>query len=280
MAGRRTPSAGRTAARRRCTEPPERGDPGPHGFFRTATNRRSGCLLSPRPGSRGAVSEKSRGGAAWLPWRCAAAPRGAPHARGRVRAGAAAGAGAARSGRDPGPAAAASDAAGLGRVRRVHAEPRRILAAVRRHVRAVDGRADVRAAGDERGQRQAALDEERRDYLRYLGRPAAGPGGRRRAAGRPGARRIPSPSAWPRCSRPAGCGNATGPTRTSACSARPRRATARDPTHGPADGPVDGMEPVTALALRRFLRATPWSRNSRSRGRCTGSNTSRNQRRT
>ena len=114
----------------------------------------------------------------------------------------------------------------------------------------------VGGGGRSAGQRQAAVDEERRDYLRYLAAT------RRRVRTVAAEQRAalehvhPDPAAWPavlaagrlwerRCTDPdfgvlrAG----TGPQRLATTLVAPQT------------GPVEGLEPVTALALRRFLRA-------------------------
>ena len=114
----------------------------------------------------------------------------------------------------------------------------------------------VGGGGRSAGQRQAAVDEERRDYLRYLAAT------RRRVRTVAAEQRAalehvhPDPAAWPavlaagrlwerQCTDPdfgvlrAG----TGPQRLATTLVAPQT------------GPVEGLEPVTALALRRFLRA-------------------------
>ncbi len=114
----------------------------------------------------------------------------------------------------------------------------------------------VGGGGRSAGQRQAVVDEERRDYLRYLAAT------RRRVRVVVTEQRAalehvhPDPAAWP--------------TVLAAGRLWERRST--DPDFGllragtgaqrlataliaPQTGPVDGLEPVTALALRRFLRA-------------------------
>nr|WP_211177741.1 type VII secretion protein EccCa [Pseudonocardia acidicola] len=110
------------------------------------------------------------------------------------------------------------------------------------------------SAGRGGGSRQACLDEDRRDYLRYLGqlrRQVRGIAAEQRAA----LETVhPEPAAWPavlaagrlweRRSADAdfgqlrvGCGAQRLATRLTA----------------PQTGPVEGIEPITALALRRFL---------------------------
>ena len=114
----------------------------------------------------------------------------------------------------------------------------------------------VGGGGRSAGQRQAAMDEERRDYLRYLAAT------RRRvrvvvAEQRAALEHVhPDPAAWPavlaagrlweRRSTDADFGLLRAGTGAQ------RLATA---LIAPQTGPVDGLEPVTALALRRFLRA-------------------------
>ena len=113
----------------------------------------------------------------------------------------------------------------------------------------------VGGGGRSAGQRQAAVDEDRRDYLRYLTTL------RRRvrtveAEQRSALEHVhPDPAAWP----------------TVLASGRLWERRSADPDFGvlragtgpqrlatalvaPQTGPVDGLEPVTALALRRFLR--------------------------
>ena len=114
----------------------------------------------------------------------------------------------------------------------------------------------VGGGGRSAGQRQAVVDEERRDYLRYLATT------RRRVRVVVTEQRAalehvhPDPAAWPtvlaagrlwerRSSDPD-----FGLLRTG--TGAQRLATA---LIAPQTGPVDGLEPVTALALRRFLRA-------------------------
>jgi S-DNA-T family DNA segregation ATPase FtsK/SpoIIIE len=106
------------------------------------------------------------------------------------------------------------------------------------------------------GQRQAALDEERRDYLRYLALV------RRRVRAVAAEQRAvlehvhPEPAAWPEVlaqgrlwERRAGDAD-FGQLRAGRGAQRlAMRLVA------PQTGPVEGVEPVTALALRRFLRA-------------------------
>ena len=114
----------------------------------------------------------------------------------------------------------------------------------------------VGGGGRSAGQRQAAVDEERRDYLRYLAVT------RRRVRTVAAEQRAalesvhPDPAAWP----------------AVLAAGRLWERRAADPDFGvvragvgpqrlatalvaPQTGPVDGLEPVTALALRRFLRA-------------------------
>jgi S-DNA-T family DNA segregation ATPase FtsK/SpoIIIE len=105
-----------------------------------------------------------------------------------------------------------------------------------------------------RGDRTATLDEDRRDYLRYLGLLRA----RVRAVA--DAQRTalesahPPPSAWPAVLA-AGRLWERRASDEDFCRLRvglgaQRLATRLSP---PRTGPVDGLEPVTALALRRFL---------------------------
>jgi ESX secretion system protein EccC len=114
----------------------------------------------------------------------------------------------------------------------------------------------VGGGGRSAGQRQAVVDEERRDYLRYLAST------RRRVQVVVTEQRAalehvhPDPAAWP----------------TVLAAGRLWERRSSDPDFGllrvgtgaqrlataliaPQTGPVDGLEPVTALALRRFLRA-------------------------
>jgi S-DNA-T family DNA segregation ATPase FtsK/SpoIIIE len=114
----------------------------------------------------------------------------------------------------------------------------------------------VGGGGRGAGQRRAAVDEERRDYLRYLAVT------RRRARGVAADQRAalehvhPDPAAWPavlaagrlweRHSTDPDFGvlrSGAGPQRLATTLVAPQT------------GPVEGLEPVTALALRRFLRA-------------------------
>ena len=178
-------------------------------------------------------------------------------ARRRARDRTAARARAARSGRAPRPVAARGDAAGLGRFRRA-GSARPVVAAVRRHVRAVDGRD---AARRRRGREAQASG--RRRWTRSGGttcgtwrRRAGGSGRSSRSSGPAWSTCIPIPPPGPRCSRPAGCGNAGAPIPTSACCARaparsgwPPRWSRRRPARW------KGSSRSTALALRRFLRA-------------------------
>jgi S-DNA-T family DNA segregation ATPase FtsK/SpoIIIE len=113
----------------------------------------------------------------------------------------------------------------------------------------------VGAGGRSAGQRQAAVDEQRRDYLRYL----AATRHRVRAVAaeqRAAAEHVhPDPAAWPavlaagrlweRRGRDADFGQL-----------RLGRGAQRLATRlvAPQTGPVDAVEPVAALALRRFLR--------------------------
>ena len=113
----------------------------------------------------------------------------------------------------------------------------------------------VGGGGRSAGQRQAALDERRRDYLRYLAVA------RRRVRSVAAEQRTalehvhPPPAAWPAVlaagrlwERPAADPDfgqlrlGRGPQRSALRLVAPRT------------GPVEGMEPVSALALRRFLR--------------------------
>ncbi len=114
----------------------------------------------------------------------------------------------------------------------------------------------VGGGGRSAGQRQAAVDEERRDYLRYLATT------RRRVRAIATEQRAalehvhPDPAAWP----------------VVVASGRLWERRGADPDFGllrvgtgaqrlattliaPQTGPVEELEPVTALALRRFLRA-------------------------
>ena len=114
----------------------------------------------------------------------------------------------------------------------------------------------VGGGGRSAGQRQAAVDEERRDYLRYL------------AATRRRVRTVaidqraalehvhPDPAAWPavlaagRLWERRGADPDFGVLRAGTGPQRLATTLVAPPT-----GPVEGLEPVTALALRRFLRA-------------------------
>jgi DNA segregation ATPase FtsK/SpoIIIE, S-DNA-T family len=112
----------------------------------------------------------------------------------------------------------------------------------------------VGGAGRSPGQRQAALDEQRRDYLRYLAlvrRKVRTVAAEQRAAlehVHPDAAAWPAVLAagrlWERRSADADFGQV-----------RIGRGSQRLATRlvAPQTGPVEGMEPVTALALRRFL---------------------------
>ena len=105
------------------------------------------------------------------------------------------------------------------------------------------------------GQRQAAVDEDRRDYLRYLAAP------RRRVRAVAAEQRAalehvhPDPAAWPavlaagRLWERRGADPDFGQLRVG-------RGAQRLATRlvAPQTGPVEGIEPITALALRRFLR--------------------------
>ena len=114
------------------------------------------------------------------------------------------------------------------------------------------------ASGGGRGGagRRAEADEDRRDYLRYLQQV------RRRvravAAEQRGAVEWvhPDPAAWPDVLA-AGRLWERRPDDPDFGQLRLGRAVQRlaTPLIAPQTGPVDGLEPVTALALRRFLRA-------------------------
>ena len=215
------------------------------GPFRKSRGRRRGSRFGE---SREGVWREYRRGAPATSRRPAAAGR-------RVRARASAGTGAARPGGPPDAAAPVGDAAGLGRVRR-RRHHRPAVAAVRRPVRAVHGR-DV-GSERRRAERRTAAGGAGRAAPRLPALPRGGPppgaGGRRRAARRAGAR-APRPR---RLARRAGRGPAVGAARRRpglrSTSPRPGRAAARTRLVAPQTGPVDAVEPVSALALRRFLR--------------------------
>ncbi|MCW0214641.1 MAG: type VII secretion protein EccCa [Pseudonocardia sp.] len=109
-------------------------------------------------------------------------------------------------------------------------------------------------SGAGRGDRTATLDEDRRDYLRYLGLLR----GRVRAVA--AAQRValesahPHPSAWPAVLAAGRLWERRASDedhlRLRVGVGAQRLATRLGPPH---TGPVDGLEPVTALALRRFL---------------------------
>ncbi len=106
------------------------------------------------------------------------------------------------------------------------------------------------------GQRQAALDEERRDYLRYLA--AGGGAGCARwpsSSERPSSTCTRSPRHGQRCWRRTGCGSAAWAI-SDFGQLRIGRGAQRLATRlvAPQTGPVEGIEPLSALALRRFLR--------------------------
>lgn len=111
-------------------------------------------------------------------------------------------------------------------------------------------------AGGGRGSRTAATDEDRRDYLRYLSVL------RERVRGIAAEQRAalewshPEPSAWPAVLR-AGRMWERRPADPDFGHVRVGRGAQRLATRlvPPQTGPVDGLEPVTALALRRFLLA-------------------------
>ena len=127
------------------------------------------------------------------------------------------------------------------------------------------------AGGRGGGNRAAGIDEDRRDYLRYLA-PAAAPGAadRRRAArrARDGCTRSRRPG--PRCSPRAGCGSAGRPTPTSA----QLRIGLRRPVAGHPAG--RRRRPGRSRASNRSRRSrcagscagTPWCPTCRSRCRC------------
>lgn len=104
------------------------------------------------------------------------------------------------------------------------------------------------------GGRAADIDEDRRDYLRYLSLL------RGRVRGIADAQRAalewshPDPSAWPAVLR-AGRMWERRPGDPDFAHVRVGRGAQRIATRlvPPQTGPVDGLEPVTALALRRFL---------------------------
>jgi S-DNA-T family DNA segregation ATPase FtsK/SpoIIIE len=104
------------------------------------------------------------------------------------------------------------------------------------------------------GNRAAGIDEDRRDYLRYLSVL------RERVRGIAAEQRAalewshPEPSAWPAVLR-AGRMWERRPADPDFAHVRVGRGAQRIATRlvPPQTGPVDGLEPVTALALRRFL---------------------------
>jgi DNA segregation ATPase FtsK/SpoIIIE, S-DNA-T family len=105
------------------------------------------------------------------------------------------------------------------------------------------------------GQRQAALDEQRRDYLRYLATA------RRRARAVAAEQRAalehvhPDPGAWPAVLAAGRLWERRG-AHPDFVELRVGRGAQRLATRlvAPQTGPVESLEPVTALALRRFLR--------------------------
>jgi S-DNA-T family DNA segregation ATPase FtsK/SpoIIIE len=109
-------------------------------------------------------------------------------------------------------------------------------------------------AGRGGGNRSASLDEDRRDYLRYLSLL------RRRVRGIAAEQRAalemvhPHPAAWPAVLA-AGRLWERRPADPDFGQLRVGRGAPRLATRlvAPQTGPVEGMEPVTALALRRFL---------------------------
>jgi S-DNA-T family DNA segregation ATPase FtsK/SpoIIIE len=113
----------------------------------------------------------------------------------------------------------------------------------------------VGGGGRSAGQRQAALDEERRDYLRYLAvvrRRVRAVAAEQRAA----LEHVhPHPTAWPSVLAAGRLWERRG-TDADFGQLRAGRGAQRLATRlvAPQTGPVEGMEPVTALALRRFLR--------------------------
>ncbi|MDF3049185.1 MAG: cell division protein FtsK/SpoIIIE [Pseudonocardia sp.] len=110
-------------------------------------------------------------------------------------------------------------------------------------------------AGRGAGQRTAALDEERRDYLRYLAllrRRVRAVAGEQRAA----LEHVhPEATAWPAVVA-AGRLWERRPADPDFGHLRVGRGPQRLATRvvAPATGPVERLEPLTALALRRFLR--------------------------
>jgi DNA segregation ATPase FtsK/SpoIIIE, S-DNA-T family len=114
----------------------------------------------------------------------------------------------------------------------------------------------VTGAGRGGGNRAAGTDEDRRDYLRYLsvlrGR-VRGIAAEQRAALE---WTHPDPAAWPAVLA-AGRLWERGPADRDFAHLRVGRGAQRLATRlvAPQTGPVDGLEPVTALALRRFLLA-------------------------
>jgi S-DNA-T family DNA segregation ATPase FtsK/SpoIIIE len=104
------------------------------------------------------------------------------------------------------------------------------------------------------GGRAAGIDEDRRDYLRYLSVL------RERVRGIAAEQRAalewshPEPSAWPAVLR-AGRMWERRPSDPDFAHVRVGRGAQRIATRlvPPQTGPVDGLEPITALALRRFL---------------------------
>ena len=106
------------------------------------------------------------------------------------------------------------------------------------------------------GQRQATVDEQRRDYLRYLATA------RRRVRGVAAEQRAalehvhPDPAAWPAVLAAGRLWERLG-AHPDFGELRIGRGSQRLATRlvAPQTGPVEGLEPVTALALRRFLRS-------------------------
>ena len=147
---------------------------------------------------------------------------------------------------------------GLGRLHRRARRAQPDVVAVRRHVRASPRWAWWSAAAAPR--RRARGGRHRRGPPRLPALPrrscAAGCGASPPSSARRWRRCTPIPQRGPRCSRPAGCGSAR-PADPDFGQLRIGRGAQRLATRlvAPQTGPVEGLEPVTALALRRFLRA-------------------------
>ena len=237
-------------------------------FCGTATNCRCGCLLSPRCGPpRGRFGEVA--GTAVYRARTAGTEARCPRSRCRGRRAPCRGclAASSRSSRHPSPSGPSRPRSSpgccpavmlLGSVGFVALGPRDPSSLLFGGMFALStvGMLLVGGGGRSAGQRQAVVDEERRDYLRYLATT------RRRVRVVVTEQRAalehvhPDPAAWPAVL----AAGRLWERRSSdpdfgllrAGTGAQRLATA---LVAPQTGPVDGLEPVTALALRRFLRA-------------------------